>query len=148
MSAQTYEIKGTVADSNGNPLPGVTIVVKNTTKGVSTDFDGNFSIADVAQGDTLVFSYIGFATQEVVVINGNALKVVLMEDTQSLDEVVVVGYGTQRKSVVTGAISSVKASDIENLPVERVECSWCNNCNELGSSWSKCYCKSKGYYYL
>jgi len=120
-SAQSYEIKGTVVDSSGDPLPGVTILVKNTSKGVSTDFDGNFVIPSVNNGDTLVFSYIGFTTREIIVNNSSDLRVVLTEDTQSLDEVVVVGYGTQKKSVVTGAISSVKAEDLEGLPVERVE---------------------------
>ncbi len=119
--SQNYEVKGNVVDTNGSPLPGVTIVVKNTTKGASTDFDGNFTISNIEKGETLVFSYIGFTTKEVLVVNGNPMKVTLSEDTQSLDEVVVVGYGTQKKSVVTGAISSVKAADLESLPVERVE---------------------------
>ncbi len=119
--AQNYEVKGNVSDASGQPLPGVTIVVKNTTKGSTTDFDGNFIISNVKKGEALVFSFMGYATKEVVVSSSNALNVVLAEDTQSLDEVVVVGYGTQKKSVVTGAISSVKAADLENLPVERVE---------------------------
>ena len=120
-TAQTYEMKGNVSDNSGMPLPGVTIVVKGTTNGATTDFDGNFVLANVKKGNSLVFSYVGFATKEIVVSNANNLKVVLAEDTQSLDEVVVVGYGTQKKSVVTGAISSVKAADLEGLPVERVE---------------------------
>ncbi len=121
VTAQTYEINGTITDANGGPLPGVTIVVKNSTKGASSDFDGNFSISGVSQGDVLVFSFIGFTTKEITINNASPLNVVLDEDTQSLDEVVVVGYGTQKKSVVTGAISSVKAEDLEGLPVERVE---------------------------
>ena len=100
--SQSYEVKGNVVDTYGSPLPGVTIVVKNTTKGASTDFDGNFVISNIQKGETLVFSFIGYATKEVVVVNNNPIKVVLSEDTQSLDEVVVVGYGTQKKSVVTG----------------------------------------------
>jgi len=120
-SAQNYEVKGTVVDSNGMPLPGVSLVVKNTTKGVSTDFDGNFSIPEIQKGETLVFSYVGFSTKEIVINDANLLTVTLADDLQSLEEVVVVGYGTQKKSVVTGAISSVKAADIEGLPVERVE---------------------------
>ncbi|NEW80043.1 MAG: TonB-dependent receptor [Gelidibacter sp.] len=120
-SSQNYEVKGVVVDAGGAPLPGVSIVVKNTTKGASTDFDGNFTISNVQKGETLVFSFIGYSAKEIVINNANALKVVLSEDTQSLDEVVVVGYGTQKKSVVTGAISSVKAEELENLPVERVE---------------------------
>ena len=119
--SQNYEVKGNVVDAYGSPLPGVSIVVKNTMKGASTDFDGNFTISNVVKGETLVFSFIGYTTKEILVSNSDLLKVTLSEDTQSLDEVVVVGYGTQKKSVVTGAISSVKAADLENLPVERVE---------------------------
>lgn len=119
--AQNYEIKGTVSDASGSPLPGVSIVVKNTAKGASTDFDGKFTLSNVQKGETLVFSFIGYKTKEVAVSNSNYLNVTLNEDTQSLEEVVVVGYGTQKKSIVTGAISSVKAADFESLPVERVE---------------------------
>jgi len=120
-TAQTYEIKGTVSDSGGNPLPGVSIVVKNTTKGASSDFDGNFVVSNVLEGETLLFTYIGFTPKEIIINNSNNIDVVLIEDTQGLDEVVVIGYGTQKKSVVTGAISSVKAEDLEGLPVERIE---------------------------
>jgi TonB-linked SusC/RagA family outer membrane protein len=120
-SAQNYEVKGVVVDASGSPLPGVSIVVKNTTKGASTDFEGNFSISNIQKGEVLVFSFVGFTTKEVPVSNANFLKVTLNEDLQSLEEVVVIGYGTQKKSVVTGAISSVKAEELENLPVERVE---------------------------
>lgn len=120
-TAQTYEIKGTVSDSGGYPLPGVSIVVKNTTKGASSDFDGNFVVSNVSNGETLLFTYIGYAPKEIMITNSNELAVVLEEDTQSLEAVVVVGYGTQKKSVVTGSISSVKAADLEGLPVERVE---------------------------
>ncbi|MDT8416592.1 MAG: TonB-dependent receptor [Lutibacter sp.] len=120
-SAQNYEVKGVVVGVGGEPLPGVSIVVKNTAKGASTDFEGNFSISSIQKGEILVFSYVGYTTKEVLVSNADFLKVVLNEDLQSLDEVVVIGYGTQKKSVVTGAISSVKAADLESLPVERVE---------------------------
>jgi TonB-linked SusC/RagA family outer membrane protein len=119
--AQNYEIKGTVSDASGSPLPGVSVVVKNTAKGASTDFDGKFTLSNVKKGETLVFSFIGYTTKEVAVSNSNYLNVTLNEDTQSLEEVVVVGYGTQKKSVVTGAISSVKAKDIENIPNGRIE---------------------------
>lgn len=120
-SAQNYEVKGKVVDSNGAPLPGVSIVVKNTTRGTSTDFDGNFTVSNVQKGEAITFSFIGYATKEIVINNANPLKVVLSEDLQSLEEVVVVGYGTQKKSVVTGAISSVKAKDLETIPNGRVE---------------------------
>lgn len=119
--AQNYEIKGTVSDASGAPLPGVSVVVKNTAKGSSTDFDGNFTLSNVQKGETLVFSFIGYTTKEIAISNSNVLNITLSEDTQSLEEVVVVGYGTQKKSVVTGAISGVKAKDIENIPNGRIE---------------------------
>ncbi|MDP2089428.1 MAG: TonB-dependent receptor [Flavobacteriaceae bacterium] len=120
--SQNVNIKGNVVDANtGNALPGVNIVVKNTSLGSTTDFDGNFTLSNVAIGKTLVFSYIGYLPKEILISNSNFINVTLKEDTQSLEEVVVVGYGTQKKSVVTGAISSVKAKDIENLPSGRIE---------------------------
>ena len=75
--SQNYEIKGKVVGSDGIPLPGVSIVVKNTTKGGSTDFDGNFAIANVSKGETLVFSYVGFTTKEIVVTNDAFLNITL-----------------------------------------------------------------------
>ncbi|RXP46498.1 TonB-dependent receptor [Lutibacter sp. HS1-25] len=119
--AQAKEIGGTVSDKNGNPLPGVTIVVKNTSNGASTDFDGNYTISNVKKGDVLVFSYIGFATSEVAVNDSKTLNVQLSEDTQSLDEVVVVGYGTQKKREVTGAVSVVGAETLEALKPVKME---------------------------
>ena len=113
--AQNNEIKGTVSDRDGSPLPGVSIVVKNSAKGVTTDFDGNFLLSGVQSGETLVFSYLGFITKDVVVSNFNAMNVTLEEDTESLDEVVVVGYGTQKKALVTGASVNVKGEDIAAL---------------------------------
>ena len=121
VSAQTNELKGTVVDANGSPLPGVSVIIKNTTKGTTTDFDGNYSIQNVKKGETLVFSFLGYKTKEVLVGNSVLINVTLDEDTQNLDEVVVVGYGTQKKSVVTGAISTVKGKDLENLPNGRIE---------------------------
>ena len=84
MYSQTNEVKGTVSDRGGNPLPGVSIVVQNTTNGVTTDFDGNFTIT-IQSGETLIFSYLGFMTKEIVVDNFNPMQVMLDEDTQSLD---------------------------------------------------------------
>ena len=121
VTAQTYEINGTVADNSGMPLPGVSIVVKNASKGGSTDFDGNFTISNVQKGEVLVFSYMGYTTKEVVVNDSSALSVVLVEDRQSLDEVVVIGYGTQKKKEVTGAVSVVDSKAIEKLNPTRIE---------------------------
>lgn len=113
--SQTNEIKGTVSDRDGLPLPGVSVIVKNTINGVTTDFDGNFTLSGVQKGETIVFSYVGFKGQEIVVDNFNSLNVSLEEDTQSLEEVVVVGYGTQKKALVTGASVNVKGEDIAAL---------------------------------
>ncbi|SDM89419.1 SusC/RagA family TonB-linked outer membrane protein [Kriegella aquimaris] len=122
LYSQDLTISGVVKDASFNePLPGVSIVVKNTTTGTTTDFDGNFAMTGLSTGDILVFSYIGFVPQEIAIQNSDDLTIVMQDDVAALEEVVVVGYGTQKKSVVTGAISSVKASDLENLPIARVE---------------------------
>ena len=117
--AQTHTISGTVLDDTGIPLPGANVIIKGTTTGTLTDFDGNFSI-EASQGETLVISYLGYEPQEVEVTGANRIDITLTPDTASLEEVVVVGYGTQKKSVVTGAISSVNASDLETLPINSV----------------------------
>ena len=111
-------ITGNVSADDG-PLPGASVVVKGTTRGVSTDFDGNYSIEADAQS-TLVFSYIGYATQEILVGNQSQINVILNLDNK-LDEVVVIGYGTQRKSDLTGSVSSVSAEDVAAIPVSRVD---------------------------
>ena len=115
-NAQT--IKGTVS-ADGEPLPGASVSVKGTSEGVSTDFDGNYSI-NAKSGSTLVFSYVGFSTKEVIVGNQKTINVTLAADTK-LDEVVVIGYGSQRKSDLTGSVSSVKAEEIIQVPVARVD---------------------------
>ncbi|WP_242203293.1 SusC/RagA family TonB-linked outer membrane protein [Aestuariivivens insulae] len=120
-SAQNLEIKGKVLDEGGIPIPGVNILIKNTTKGTVTDFDGGFTMTDVASGTILSFSYIGYITKEVTVNDNTELTVVLEEDIAKLDEVVVVGYGTQRKKEVTGAVSVVDSEAIEKLNPQRVE---------------------------
>ena len=109
-------ISGSVVDSNQQPLPGASVVVKGTSLGTQTDFDGNFTLDDVAMDATLEVSYIGFSTQDVAVDNNTSFTIVLKEDTQNLDEVVVIGYGTQKRSEVTGAISSVKSEDLLKQP--------------------------------
>ncbi len=120
--AQTFTLKGTVtAVKDGQPLTGVTVVVKGTSKGSITDQEGKYSI-NIKNGDIVTFSFIGMDTKSVSVTgNQRILNVALTENIQHLDEVVVVGYGTQKKSVVTGAISGVKASDIESMPISRIE---------------------------
>ncbi|MGB5820540.1 MAG: TonB-dependent receptor [Saonia sp.] len=113
-SAQTLEVSGTVTDDLG-PLPGVNIVVKGTTNGVTTDFDGNYTISNVAGDAVLVFSYIGFSTQEIPVDGRTTISLSMAEDSALLDEVVVVGFGSQAKVDVTGAISQIKAKDIVQI---------------------------------
>ncbi|MBQ51596.1 MAG: SusC/RagA family protein, partial [Leeuwenhoekiella sp.] len=113
-------VTGTVTDMSGMPLPGVNVIVKGTSTGTSTDFDGLFNL-DVPSSSTLVFSFLGFQTQEIAV-NGTAdLNVQLVEDTSTLDEVVVVGYGTQKKKEITGAVSVVGSETIEEQNPVRVE---------------------------
>ncbi|WP_416446109.1 SusC/RagA family TonB-linked outer membrane protein [Leeuwenhoekiella sp. A16] len=113
LFAQTFEVSGVVTEGDTNmPLPGVNITVKNTTNGVSTDFDGNYTISNISTGDILVYSYVGFTTQEIVVTNQKVINVVLKTDSQALDEIVVIGYGTQLKKQVTGAVSTVGEATI------------------------------------
>ena len=103
-------VSGTVSDANG-PVPGVNVVVQGTSNGAQTDFDGNYSISDVTNDATLVFSYIGYATQEVFVNGRSTVDVTLAEDAQALAEVVVIGYGTTTVKDATGAVTAVTAED-------------------------------------
>lgn len=115
-------LTGQVIDNNNMPLPGVSVVIKGTTAGTITDFDGNYNLnTELSDSTVLVFSYVGFKTQEIVVDGQSVINVLMEEDTSLLDEVVVVGYGTQKKSVITGAISRVKQTELEDLPITRVE---------------------------
>ena len=109
-------VKGTVIDGSGEPLVGVSILVKGTTTGVVSGLDGSFTIS-VRNGETLVFSYVGYIKQEKLVGKEKNLKIVLQEDAKSLEEVVVVGYGTQKKVNLTGAVSSITAEELVNKPV-------------------------------
>ena len=109
--SQERVITGIVTDESGIPLPGATVLIKGTTSGASTDFDGKFSIA-AKEGATLVFSFIGFVTQEVLISANSTINVFLVTDNTSLDEVVVVGYGTQRRKDIAGAISTVKTEEL------------------------------------
>lgn len=108
-------VRGKVTDANGDPLPGVTISVPGTTIGTATDLDGVYSLS-VPEGSTLVFSFIGFQSQTVDLGGRSVIDVVLEEDMASLDEVVVVGYGVQKKTSVTAAVSSIKGAEIANVP--------------------------------
>jgi TonB-dependent SusC/RagA subfamily outer membrane receptor len=107
--AQTT-VTGNVSDNLG-PVPGVNIIVKGTSNGAQSDFDGNYSLDNVASDATLVFSYIGYATQEVAVNGQSTINVTLQDDVQALNEVVVIGYGTTTVKDATGAVASVTAED-------------------------------------
>ncbi len=117
MFAQT-EIKGTVTTKeDGQPLPGTNILVKNGKAGTTTDFDGYYTISVPSKETVLVFSYQGYKSTEVAVGNQTTINVVLEEDISSLDEIVVIGYGTSRKKDLTGSISSIKSEDLEATKV-------------------------------
>jgi TonB-dependent SusC/RagA subfamily outer membrane receptor len=107
-------ITGKVSDTSGAPLPGVSVVVKGTTVGVITDTNGNFSLSNVTEGATIVFSFVGLTTQEVAVGTKSDFKVVMSESTIGVDEVIVIGYGTTTKKDFTGSVAQVK---MENSPI-------------------------------
>jgi TonB-linked SusC/RagA family outer membrane protein len=113
---QSVTTKGTVTDSEGIPLVGVNVVVKGTTNGTITNIDGEFSI-DAPMGSVLQFTYVGYVIQEVTVTGSGNLSITLKEDSQLMDEVVVVAYGTQKKANLTGAVSSVNFNDVATMPV-------------------------------
>lgn len=122
LAAQTMQIRGRVTSAvNQEPLSGVTVAVEGSTQATSTDGSGQYSIQIAGNRATLVFTQLGMLSTRVVVTQAGVYDVQLQEGLDELEEVVVVGYGTQKKSVVTGAISSVKASDLETMPVTRIE---------------------------
>ncbi|MDD7886335.1 TonB-dependent receptor [Flavivirga sp. 57AJ16] len=117
LCAQT--VTGIVTDNNG-PMPGANVIVKGTSLGTATDFDGNYTIENVASNAVLVFSMVGYATQEVSVNGQSQINIKLTEDLQSLDEVVLVGYSSRKKSTLTGAVSVVDMGDLEKTRVVNV----------------------------
>ena len=116
ISQNDNKITGTIVDASGIPVIGANVMVKGTTNGTITDMDGRFTL-DVPKDAVLEVSYIGYSTQTVKVGGQKSLSIMLREDTQALDEVVVVGYGTQKKVNLTGAVAQVTAKDLENRPV-------------------------------
>lgn len=119
--AQQINVRGTVKDTKGEPIIGASIIVKgDATKGASTDIDGNYSINKVAQNATLVVSSIGMKSQEVAVSGKSVINIIMKDDAELLDEVVVVGYGTQKKVNLTGSVSSVDTKTLEARPVQNV----------------------------
>lgn len=118
ITQQTDKLTGTIEDDLG-PVTGASVVVKGTTNGTVTDMNGNFELSNVKKGDVIQISFVGYITQEVK-YTGSPIKILLKEDTQTLDEVVVVGFGTQKKVNLTGSVSMVDAEVLESRPVQNV----------------------------
>ncbi|MGV8814384.1 MAG: TonB-dependent receptor [Gelidibacter sp.] len=121
MEIQDRTIKGTVLDDTGAPLAGATVIVKGTSKGVTTDFDGNFELKVSNDATTLVISYLGYVTQDVNIVGKTTLNVKMAADNMALSEVVVIGYGTEKKALLTGSVSAISSKEIEDLPVSGVD---------------------------
>ena len=117
---QGITITGTVTDTYGDPLPGVSILIKGTTQGTATDANGNYTLQVSDNNATLVFMYIGFTTQEIPVGNQRTINVSLSENIRQIDEVVVIGYGTQKKVNLTGAISQISAQEMTDRPINNL----------------------------
>ncbi|MFV0593365.1 MAG: SusC/RagA family TonB-linked outer membrane protein [Draconibacterium sp.] len=113
-------VQGVVKTAGGDPIPGVTVLVKGTTNGTVTNEDGEYSLSGVMNGDILLFSFIGMEAQEIEVGNNRTIEVVMRESTIGIEEVVAIGYGTQKKESLTGAIASVGAEDLERVHASTV----------------------------
>lgn len=121
FAQNSFIVTGQVSSkSDGLTLIGATVLVQGTTNGVSTDFDGNYSI-EVKKGDVLNFSFVGFVSQLVIVDNQTEINIVLEENISNLEDVVVIGYGTQKRSSVTGSVAKLKSDKIESAPVSRLD---------------------------
>ena len=116
---QNETCKGIVKDATGESIIGASVIVKGTTNGAITDFEGNFALTNVKKGDIIVISYVGYQKQEVK-WNGGTLNVVLKDDTEVLSEVVVVGYGIQKKANLSGAVAQVNSDELTNRPISNV----------------------------
>ena len=121
LSQQVLSVTGKVVDSQGEPLPGVTVVIKGTTQGTITDVDGNYSISNVPNDATLVYSFVGMKSQEIMIAGKSTINAVLEEETIGIEEVVAIGYGTQKKVNLTGAVSAVSGEDLVKRPVTNAE---------------------------
>lgn len=117
MVAQQKGVTGTITDNSGQPLPGVTVVLKGTTQGTVTDIDGKYSLSDVQAEDVLVFSFVGMVPQEIAVAAQTKINVTMLADAIGLEEVIAIGYGTQSKKKITSAISKVDMEGVKDMPV-------------------------------
>jgi TonB-linked SusC/RagA family outer membrane protein len=115
------QISGKVTDENGEPLPGVNVILKNTTNGTVTDTDGTYSLSKLSENSSLVFSFIGYVTQEILVTGQSVQNVKMIPDATTMEEIVVIGYGVQKKSVTTASLSKVDAKDLAGFSVARVD---------------------------
>lgn len=121
LFAQNRTVTGKVTDENGNPVPNASVVIKGTNAGTTSNEDGSFSLSVPARSRTLAVSIVGYMTKDVSISNNDNILVALSQNKNSMDEVVVVAYGTQKKSSVTGAVNTIKATDIENKPFSSVD---------------------------
>ncbi len=117
---QSQPVKGTVTGKNGEPIPGATVLIKGAMAGTVTDFDGNFQLSDVPGDAILVFSFVGFQPQEIPVAGKSTINVVLEEESIGLEEVVAIGYGSQKKRDLTGSVASVSTEEMKSLPMPSV----------------------------
>ncbi|EPR67620.1 TonB-dependent receptor [Cyclobacterium qasimii M12-11B] len=121
ISIKEVSITGTVTSPDGKTIPGATVLLKGTNVGTVTDLDGKFSLNVPEEGAILVVSFIGYLNQEVPVANRSILTIVLQEDMQSLDEVVVIGYGVVKKEDLTGSVAQVEMEEVRDIPANSVE---------------------------
>ena len=121
ITQQTFTVSGVVTDTNGEPIIGANVIEKGTTNGAVTDFDGKFSLSLQNKQSILVVTYIGYNTKEIPAGNGSPLTIQLQDDTQNLDEVIVVGYSVQKKKDLTGAVSVLEVGDLKDTPVSSVD---------------------------
>lgn len=147
------KVTGVVTDNKGESIPGVNVLVKGTTLGSISDLDGNYTITVPDAKSVLVFTFVGYQTQEIAVGNQKTINVKLLDDTQALDEVVVVGYGTQKKATLTGAVSSVKGENLKAAGVANVTNTFAgripgviatNRSGEPGADFSTILIRGKG----
>jgi len=120
MAQDSYTLTGTVVDATNQPVPAVNVIIQNTNRGTSTDFDGNYSI-EVRNGEVLEFSSLGFAAQAITINGQQTLNVTLAEDSMIMDEVVVVGYGARKRSQLTGAVAKVGGAEVAAIQAARVD---------------------------
>ena len=121
VQAQQAVVTGNVTDDTGAPVPGANVIIKGTTTGTITDVNGDYSLTVPGSDAVLAISYIGFVGQEIAVGSQTNIRTSLVTDVSTLQEVVVVGYGTQKRSDLTGSVSSIKPEDIASFPIQRVD---------------------------